>query len=119
MSDVVPDRRDIISRRSSVDVIPQELSREIVLAGAARISGWVGRRQRYLSDRVHAAGDAVARQHGWTVTATTGRFGFGARIYRDPRFDDRRQQLSLRGQAAAMPPVRRRSGRPKIRRARD
>lgn len=51
---------------------------------AARISGWVGRRQRDLSDRVHAAGDAVARQHGWTVTATTGRFGFGARIYRDP-----------------------------------
>jgi hypothetical protein len=44
---------------------------------AARISGWVGRRQRDLSDRVHAAGDAVARQHGWTVTATTGRFGFG------------------------------------------
>jgi hypothetical protein len=86
---------------------------------AARISGWVGRRQRDVSDRVHAAGDAVARQHGWTVTATTGRFGFGVRIYRDPRFDDRRQQLSLRRQAAAVPPVRRRSGRPKIRRACD
>ena len=60
---------------------------------AARISGWVGRRQQELSNRVHAAGDTAARQHGWTVTATTGRFGFGARSYRDPRFDDRRQQL--------------------------
>ena len=86
---------------------------------AARISEWVSRGQQYLSDRVHAAGDAAARQHGWTVTATTGRFGFGVRIYRDPRFDDRRQQLSLRRQAAAVPPVRRRSGRPKIRRACD
>ncbi|HEY2428912.1 MAG TPA: GTP-binding protein, partial [Acidimicrobiales bacterium] len=72
-----------------------------------------------LSDRVHAAGDALARQHGWTVTATTEWFGFGARISRDPRFDDRRQQLSLRGQDAAMPPVTRRSGRPGIRRVRD
>ncbi len=79
---------------------------------AARISGWAGRRQRDLSDRVHAAGDAVARQHGWTVTATTGWFGLGARSYRDLRFDSRRQQLSLSGQDAAMPPVRRRSGRP-------
>jgi hypothetical protein len=85
----------------------------------ARISGCVGRRQRDLSDRVHAAGDALARQHGWTVTATTEWFGFGGRIYRDPRFDDRRQQLSLRGQDAAMPPVTRRSGRPGIRRVRD
>jgi hypothetical protein len=39
---------------------------------AARISGWVGRRQRDLSDRVHAAGDAVARQHGWTVRRPQG-----------------------------------------------
>jgi len=61
---------------------------------ATRISAWVGRRQRELSDRVHAAGDAAARQHGWTVAATTARFGFGARTYRDPRFDDRRRQLS-------------------------
>ena len=60
---------------------------------AIRISAWIGRRQRELSDRVHAAGDAAARQHGWTVT-TTRRFGLGARTYRDPRFDDRRRQLS-------------------------
>jgi hypothetical protein len=79
---------------------------------AARISGWAGRRRRDLSDRVHAAGDAVARHRGWTVTATTRWFGFGGRSYRDPRFDSRRQQLSLSGQDAAMPPGRRRSGRP-------
>jgi hypothetical protein len=61
---------------------------------AARIIVWVSARQRELSDRVHAAGDAAAGQHGWTVTAATGRFGFGARSYRDPRFDARRRQLS-------------------------
>jgi hypothetical protein len=77
---------------------------------AARISGWVGRRQQELSNRVHAAGDAAARQHGWTVTATTGWFGFGTRSYRDPRFNNQRQQLALSEQDAAMPPVRRRSG---------
>jgi hypothetical protein len=56
-------------------------------AGIAReMSAWVRRQQRALSDRVHAAGDERARGHGWTVTETTGRFGFGARIYRDPRF---------------------------------
>ena len=61
---------------------------------AARIFAWVRRRQSELSAQVHAAGDERARQHGWTVTETTGRFGFGARVYRDPRFDDRRRQLS-------------------------
>jgi hypothetical protein len=81
---------------------------------AARISGWVGRRQQELSNRVHAAGDAAARRHGWTVTATTGWFGFGARSYRDPRFNNQRQQLALSEQDAAMPPVRRRSGQLEI-----
>jgi hypothetical protein len=57
---------------------------------------WIGRRQRELSDRVHAAGDEYARQHGWEITKSTGRFGFGARSYRDPRFDDRRWQLARR-----------------------
>ena len=64
-------------------------------AGAvARASTWVRRRQGDLSDRVHAAADERARRYGWEVTGSTGRFGFGARTYRDPRFDGRRQQLS-------------------------
>jgi hypothetical protein len=60
----------------------------------ARMSTWIGRGQRSLADRVHAAGDDCARRYGWEVTKSTGRFGFGARSYRDPRFDDRRLQLS-------------------------
>jgi hypothetical protein len=55
-----------------------------------RMPAWIGRRQRELSDRVHAAGDEFARMHGWEITKTTGRFGFGARSYWDPRFSDRR-----------------------------
>jgi hypothetical protein len=62
---------------------------------AGRISAWVRRRQCELSTQVHAAGDERARRHGWTVTETTGRFGFEARIYRDPRFNERRRQLSV------------------------
>jgi hypothetical protein len=54
-----------------------------------RMRAWIGQRQRELSDRVHAASDECARQHGWEVTKSTGRFGFGARSYRDPRFGDR------------------------------
>jgi hypothetical protein len=65
----------------------------------------IGRRQRELSDRVHAAGDECARLHGWEVTKSTGRFGFGARTYRDPRFDDRRRQF-LPPEAAATPIAR-------------
>jgi hypothetical protein len=61
---------------------------------AARISAWVGRCQREVSARIHRAGDERARRYGWRVTETTGRFGFEARSYRDPRFDDRRRQLS-------------------------
>jgi hypothetical protein len=63
---------------------------------AARISAWVRRRQTKMSAQIHAAGDERARRHGWTVTETTGRFGFGTRVYRDSRFDDRRRQLSAR-----------------------
>jgi hypothetical protein len=64
-------------------------------AGAvARASTWVRRRQGDLSDRVHAAADERARRYAWEITGSTGRFGFGARTYRDPRFDGRRQQLS-------------------------
>jgi hypothetical protein len=52
-------------------------------------AGWLARLQRRLSDRVFAAGDAFARQNRWQITKTTGRFGFGARSYRDPRFGPR------------------------------
>jgi hypothetical protein len=44
------------------------------------------RLQRLLSDRLFAEGDAFARRQGWEITKSTGRFGLGARIYRDPRF---------------------------------
>jgi hypothetical protein len=77
---------------------------------AARVSAWVGRRQGELSDRAHSARDITARRHGWAVTQSTGRFGFGARSYRDRRFDDRRQQLSLREQDAATPTATRPTG---------
>jgi hypothetical protein len=52
-------------------------------------AGWVARLLRQLSDRVFADGDAFARENGWEITKTTGRFGFGARSYRDPRFGPR------------------------------
>jgi hypothetical protein len=58
----------------------------------ARISSWIRRHQRDLSDRIHAADDQSARRHGWEVTTSTGVFGFGTRTYRDPRFNDRRQR---------------------------
>jgi hypothetical protein len=60
----------------------------------ARMPAWIRRHQRELSNQVHAARDERARQHGWQVTKSTGRFGFGTRSYRDPRFDDRRLQHS-------------------------
>jgi hypothetical protein len=52
-----------------------------------RLSAWIARRQQRFSDHIHAGGDALARERGWTITKTTGRFGFGGRVYRDPRFD--------------------------------
>ena len=71
-----------------------EITLRIRTGIAARLSGWVGRCQRNLSDRMHAAADERARRYGWQVTEGTGRFGFGTRTYRDPRFDGRRAQLS-------------------------
>jgi len=49
----------------------------------SRLAARIGRRQRELSDRVHANRDAFARDAGWCVVPVTGRFGFGGRIYRD------------------------------------
>jgi hypothetical protein len=59
-----------------------------------RVSAWIARRQRELSDRLHVDGDALARERGWTITTTTGRLGFGGRVYRDPRFDQRAADAS-------------------------
>ena len=81
---------------------------------AARIPVWVRRAQRKLSARIHAAGDDRARRYGWNVTETTGRFGFQARSYRDPRFDDRRRQLApeagARGTRSEAAPAREAGG---------
>ena len=41
------------------------------------------------SDRVHAAGDAAARCHGWTIMVISTRSGLSGRVYRDPRFATR------------------------------
>jgi hypothetical protein len=51
------------------------------------MQAWIAQRQHRFSDHLHADGDALARKRGWTITTTTGRFGFGGRVYRDPRFD--------------------------------
>ncbi len=49
-----------------------------------RMSAWIGRHQRQLSDQIHADGDELAHQHGWEITKTTGRLGFGTRSYPGP-----------------------------------
>lgn len=59
------------------------------------LSERIGRRQQQLSDLLHQTGDVYAEAHGWTISRTTGLFGFGARRYRDPRFDG--AVSSLRG----------------------
>jgi hypothetical protein len=64
-----------------------------------RVSAWIARRQQEFSDHLHADGDAFANEHGWTITTTTGRFGFGGRVYRDPRFD----QLTVNAPCGAPP----------------
>ncbi len=70
-----------------------------------RLTGWLRRWQQRLSDRVHAAGDDFARENGWQITPVTGRAGFGGRIYRDPRFSQRRAAT------AAGPPTAMNTGR--------
>jgi hypothetical protein len=57
------------------------------------LSAAIGRTQTALSDREHAEGDIQAACHGWEITSGTGRFGFGTRSYRDPRFAARRAAI--------------------------
>jgi hypothetical protein len=64
---------------------------------------WITRLRRRLSDRVHAGGDAVAGQAGWAITTATGRFGFGARVYRDPRFGQRHAEARRAAQPTGAP----------------
>jgi hypothetical protein len=78
----------------------------IRISHARRLATWIGTRQQAVSDRVHATGDAHARTQGWTVTASTGRFGFGARTYRDPRFDSRRNHAGPGSPARLAEPSR-------------
>jgi hypothetical protein len=54
-----------------------------------RLAGWIAPLQQQLSDCLFADEDTFARGHGWEITKITGRFGFGARSYRDPRFSQR------------------------------
>ena len=50
------------------------------------LSAWAEAGQQQISDRIHARDEALARAFGWEIAAGTGRFGFGDRVYRDPRF---------------------------------
>jgi hypothetical protein len=59
----------------------------------------IRRLQQRLADRVHARGDAFAEQAGWATTTTAGRFGFGARVYRDPRFGQRQATATRAAQS--------------------
>ena len=56
--------------------------------------GWITRLRQRVSDRLWAEDDAFARQAGWTITKTRGRFGVEGRLYRDPRFRQRRAQAT-------------------------
>lgn len=45
-----------------------------------RLAARLAQLQRQLSDRLFAEGDAFAREQGWKITKSIGRFGLGARI---------------------------------------
>jgi hypothetical protein len=77
-----------------------------------RRAGGIGARterlQRRLCDRMFAAGDAFASEHRWTIATAPRRFGFAVRVYRDPRFDQRKARDRLRsGGWAELPPAAR------------
>ena len=67
-------------------------------------SALLGSQQQKLSDRVHRAGDQFARNQGWSIACSTGQLGFGAREYRDARFD--RRQTPVEASDLAMGPRR-------------
>jgi hypothetical protein len=64
---------------------------------------WIRSVQERLSDRAHAHGDAFAEQAGWATTKTAGRLGFGARVYRDPRFGQRQAAATKAAQPIGAP----------------
>jgi hypothetical protein len=82
----------------------QTAPRRRVASVHRHLTGWLARLQQQLSDRLFADTDASAREHGWRITETAGRFGFGARSYCDPRF-------SQHGVARAEPRMHREEGR--------
>jgi hypothetical protein len=59
----------------------------------------IGQLQSRLSDHIHRPGDEHADRAGWSITTTTGLCGFGARVYRDPRFDLRLAPAGATGDA--------------------
>ena len=61
------------------------------------------RLRQQLSDRLWAEDDAFARQAGWTITKTRGRFGVQGRVYRDPRFSQRRARATTTAPPAKAP----------------
>jgi hypothetical protein len=64
---------------------------------------WIARLRQRLSDRLWAEDDAFARQAGWTITKTRGRFGVPGRVYRDPRFGQRRARATTTAPPATAP----------------
>ena len=58
-------------------------------AGRRGLTGAITTAAARLSTRIHAAGDARAREQGWEITRTPGRAGLAGRAYRDPRFATR------------------------------
>ena len=64
----------------------------------SRVATRIGMRPQELPDRVHADGDALARDAAWCVVAVTGGLGLGGPIHRHPRSD------RLRAKHAGMRP---------------
>lgn len=61
---------------------------------------WAKARLLALTQRLFAAGDTAARQHGWQVNSMHGGFG---RSYRDPRFDAMTSCGDCRGRSITTP----------------